>query len=359
MSLSDKDLSTALQDQVRIARADKTPLCISGGNTKKWYGGLAKGEALSVAGHRGIINYEPTELVITARAGTPLRDIEAALQAENQLLPFEPPHFGAQATLGGTVACNFSGPARPYAGSARDLVLGCKIINGKGEILSFGGEVMKNVAGYDVSRLMAGSLGTLGVLLEVSLKVLPRPEHELTLVLEMNATQAIERMCELASRSLPVTAACHHAERLYLRLSGSGAAVEKARTRLGGEVLDSGTDFWAKLREQELDFFRHGDLWRLSVATDTPVMGLEGKWLYDWGGAQRWLTSVQNPAAIRSVAEQVGGHTTLFRSSDPAARRNGQVFHPLGKGLMRYQRQLKAAFDPQGIFNPQRMYAEF
>jgi glycolate oxidase FAD binding subunit len=357
--MTDNDLSSGLQEQVSAALADNTPLCISGGKTKHWYGGPAQGKPLSLAAHRGIINYEPTELVITARSGTPLHEIEAALRAENQMLSFEPPHFGEQATLGGTVACNFSGPARPFAGAARDLVLGCKMINGKGEILSFGGEVMKNVAGYDVSRLMTGSLGTLGVLLEVSLKVLPRPEHELTLVMDMNAAPAIDRMCELAALSLPVSAACHHAERLYLRLSGTAGAVKKARAQLTGEVLESGTDFWKKLREHELGFFRDADLWRLSVAPDTPVMGLEGKWLYDWGGAQRWLTSTQNPAAIRSVAEQVGGHATLFRSNDRTLRQNGQVFHPLHSGLLRYQRQLKAAFDPQGIFNPQRMYAEF
>lgn len=357
--MTDQDLSTDLQAQINTALADNTPLCISGGNTKHWYGGVAQGQPLSLAGHRGIINYEPTELVITARSGTPLHEIEAALQAEHQMLPFEPPHFGEQATLGGTVACNFSGPARPYAGAARDLMLGCKIINGKGEILSFGGEVMKNVAGYDVSRLMAGALGTLGVMLEISLKVLPRPEHELTLVLDMDAAAAIDKMCELAAQSLPISAACHHAERLHLRLSGTTGAVNQARTQLAGEVLESGTDFWKKLREQELDFFRHGNLWRLSVAPDTPVMGLEGKWLYDWGGAQRWLTSTQSPAAIRSVAEQVGGHATLFRSADQNLRQSGQVFHPPANGLMRYHQQLKTAFDPQGIFNPQRMYAEF
>lgn len=355
----DKDVSADLQAQVNDALSANTPLSIVGGNTKNWYGNPSDHQILSLAEHQGIINYEPTELVITARSGTPLKHIEATLAAAGQQLPFEPPHFGENATLGGTIACNFSGPARPYAGAARDLVLGCKIINGKGEILTFGGEVMKNVAGYDLSRLMAGSLGTLGVLLEVSLKVLPRPEHEVTVVMDMDAAKGIDQMCDFAGMSLPINAACHHAERLHLRLSGTEGAVRQAQKQLAGEVLESGVDFWKQLREHELSFFKTATIWRLSVAPDTPLMGLEGKWLHDWSGAQRWLASSQPAAAIRSVAEQVGGHATLFRTNDNAARQNGQAFHPLSSGLMRYQRQLKAAFDPQGIFNPQRMYSEF
>lgn len=358
----DKDVSAELQAQVNTALAANTPLVISGGNTKHWYGSpasAANSEPLSLAEHQGIVNYEPTELVITARSGTPLQHIEETLAAAGQQLPFEPSHFGDGSTLGGTIACNFSGPARPYAGAARDLVLGCKIINGKGEILSFGGEVMKNVAGYDVSRLMAGSLGTLGVLLEVSLKVLPRAEQQLTLVMEMDAAAGIEQICRFSGMSLPVTAACHHAGRLHLRLAGTEAAVQQAQSQLGGEVLESGVDFWRQLREHELKFFNDETVWRLSVAADTPVMGLEGDWLYDWGGAQRWLISSQPAAVIRSMTEQVGGHATLFRSHNAALRRDESAFHPPGAGLMRYQQRLKAAFDPQGIFNPQRMYSEF
>jgi len=355
----DKDISAELQAQVNDALSNSTPLNISGGNTKNWYGNPSHGETLSLAAHQGIVNYEPTELVITARSGTPIKDIEAALEAAGQQLPFEPPHFGEGATLGGTIACNFSGPGRPHGGAARDLVLGCKIINGKGEILSFGGEVMKNVAGYDLSRLMSGSLGTLGVLLEVSLKVLPRAESEATLVMDMDATGGIDKMCEYAGMSLPITASCHHAERLHLRLSGTDGAVKQAQKQLAGEVLESGVDFWNRLKEHELNFFQNNNVWRLSVAPDTPIMGLEGKWLYDWGGAQRWLVSTQSAAAIRSATEQVGGHATLFRTNDSSPYQNEQAFHPLSTGMIRYQRQLKAAFDPQGIFNPQRMYSEF
>lgn len=357
--MTDQDLSADLQAQVNEALAANTPLNIVGGNTKRWYGTPSNHPTLSLAEHQGIVNYEPTELVITARSGTPLKYIEATLAASGQQLPFEPPHFGESATLGGTIACNFSGPARPYAGAARDLVLGCKIINGKGEILSFGGEVMKNVAGYDLSRLMAGSLGTLGVLLEVSLKVLPRPEYETTVITEVKAAQAIDQMCDLAGMSLPITAACHHAERLHLRLSGTEGAVKQAQKQLTGEVLESGVDFWKQLREHELNFFKSGHVWRLSVPPDAPLMGLEGKWLHDWGGAQRWLVSPQPVAAIRSATGQLGGHVTLFHTNDSSSRQNEPVFHPLSAGLMRYQRQLKAAFDPQGIFNPQRMYPEF
>ncbi len=355
----DKDLSADLQAQVNNARSTNTPLNIVGNNTKSWYGTPSDHQVLSLAEHQGITNYEPTELVITARGGTPLKHIEETLTAAGQQLPFEPPHFGENATLGGTIACNFSGPARPYAGAARDLVLGCKIINGKGEILSFGGEVMKNVAGYDLSRLMAGSLGTLGILLEVSLKVLPRPEYEVTVVMEMDAAKGINRMCDFAGMPLPISAACHHAERLYIRLSGTEGAVKQAQKQLSGEILDGGANFWGQLREHELSFFKNSDVWRLSVAPDTPVMGSEGKWLYDWGGAQRWLISPQSASAIRSVAEQVGGHATLFRASTDSSRESTPAFHPLSAGLMRYQRKLKAAFDPQGIFNPQRMYPEF
>ncbi len=238
-------------------------------------------------------------------------------------------------------------------------MLGCKIINGKGEILSFGGEVMKNVAGYDLSRLMAGSLGTLGILLEVSLKVLPRPEYEVTVVMEVDAAKGIDRMCNFAGMPLPISAACHHAGHLYIRLSGTEGAVKQAQKQLSGEILDDGANFWSQLREHELSFFKNSNVWRLSIAPDTPVMGLEGKWLYDWGGAQRWLISPQSAAAIRSVAGQAGGHATLFRANADSSRESTPAFHPLSAGLMRYQRQLKAAFDPQSIFNPQRMYPEF
>lgn len=362
MSNPGHDISAELQAQVATAIAANTPLTIRGGNSKHWYGNPVNADhaALELQGHQGITNYEPTELVLTARCGTPLAEIEAALAAENQQLPFEPPHFGDKATLGGTIACNLSGPARPWAGAARDLVLGCRMINGKGEILSFGGEVMKNVAGYDVSRLMCGAMGTLGVLLEISLKVLPNPQQTVTVATESDAASALQQMCRYAGQSLPINAACHHAGRLYLRLAGTEAAVQQAVGQLPGDTLSSEESlrFWQQLREHQLEFFCSSTpLWRISVPADTPPMALEGDWLYDWGGAQRWLLSNAAPEQIRQQTLAAGGHATLYRGDDQL-RRNISAFQPLEPGLLRYQRQVKQAFDPNGIFNPQRLYSE-
>ena len=355
----DKDISQDLQAQVQRAIDTATPLNIVGGNSKHWYGGVATGETLNIAAHCGIINYEPTELVITARAGTPLKLIEETLAAANQHLPFEPPHFNDHATLGGVAACNLSGPSRPYLGSARDLILGCRIINGKGEILHFGGEVMKNVAGYDVSRLMTGAMGTLGALLDISMKVLPKAESEITLALETDAETALTSMSDYQRAAYPLTAACHYADKLYLRLAGSEAAVKHAQNRISGEVLENGSQFWQKLREQELDFFNHSPrLWRLSIPADTPVMPVDGQWLYDWGGAQRWLITEASIDDVRTAASNAGGHASLFRCEDEHLRRNG-VFQPLPTGMMRYHKQLKQAFDPKGLFNTHRLYPEF
>ena len=348
-----EDLAEALQERVHAAVAQATPLRLVGGDTKAFYGREPVGEPLAVGGHRGILNYEPTELVITARSGTPLVHIEEALAREGQMLPFEPPHLGAGATLGGTIACNLSGPRRPYAGAARDFVLGTRVLNGKGEILSFGGEVMKNVAGYDVSRLMAGAMGTLGILLEVSLKVLPRPETEVTLAREGTADEALEQVHQWGLRPLPVSASCYDGERLFVRLSGTSGAVNAARKKLGGDRVPDTPGFWRSLREQEHPFFQApGPLWRLSLASDATPGTLVGSWLYEWGGALRWLVTETPAERVREAAREVGGHATLFRAE--GAR--DQVFQPLPEPLMKVHRQLKLAFDPQEIFNPGRMY---
>lgn len=346
------DLTSELAARVQAAHASSTPLRIVAGDSKPWLGRPVTGEALSVAGHRGIVSYEPTELVITARAGTPLAEIEAALAEKSQCLAFEPPHYGDTATLGGTIACNLSGPARPYAGAARDFVLGVRLINGKGEVLRFGGEVMKNVAGYDLSRLMAGAQGTLGVLLEVSLKVLPRPALETTLALEMDATAAVERFNAWAGQPLPINAACHDGRRAYVRLAGAEAAVQAARTQLGGELMDDGKAFWRSVREQDHAFFsRPGPLWRLSLPPTAPVDRGLGEQVIDWGGAQRWLYSEQ---PLWEIAQQVGGHATQYRGGD-----RSQVFQSLPPSLLALHRRLKAAFDPNGILNPGRLYPDF
>ncbi len=355
MAMSDIDHSDSLREAVLRAGDQKTPLDIQGGGSKRFYGREPQGESLDVTGYRGVVSYEPSELVITARAGTPLAEIRATLTERGQMLGFEPPSFGGHATLGGAVACGLSGPRRPYTGSARDLVLGIKLLNGKGEILSFGGQVMKNVAGYDVSRLMTGALGTLGVILEVSLKILPRPALETTLVQQRPVDQAIESMNRWAGRPLPISATCHDGDALYIRLSGAAPAVEKAAEQLGGERQE-GESFWAGLREQSHGFFANGmPLWRLSLPAAAPMPRLPGNWLLEWGGAQRWLRSVAPVEDIRKAALEVGGHATLFRGGD----RHGQVFQPLDPVLLRLHRNLKQAFDPWRIFNPGRMYPEF
>ncbi len=347
------DISATLQQQIEQAISLRTPLNICGSNTKTFLGHPAQGTVLSITEHRGIVEYDPGELVLTARAGTTLTEIEAALAESGQVLAFEPPHFGEQATLGGTIACGLSGPRRPYAGSARDAVLGCKIINGKAEVLSFGGQVMKNVAGYDVSRLMVGAYGTLGVLLEVSLKVLPRPAATLTLMQECPETDAIKRMSQLLSQPMPVDAASYHAGHCYLRIAGSEQAVKHAQKQLGGDVIQASTPFWHTLREHQLPFFQSGKpLYRVMVKPATPPINVAGDWLLDWGGAQRWLMSDEPLAVIRGQVAAADGHVSLFRS--PAQQQ--EVFSPLSAPLFNIHQRLKNSFDPHGIFNPGRMY---
>lgn len=346
------DICEQLQDRVRAACATGEALNIVGGNSKMWMGRTPQGAALAVAGHRGIVNYEPRELVITARAGTPLAQIEAALAAHGQWLAFEPPHFGPDATLGGTLACGLSGPARPYFSAARDFVLGMKILNGRGEVLRFGGEVMKNVAGYDVSRLMVGAHGGLGVILEASLKVLPRPPEELTLVRECSTTQALEEMATLAARPLPLTAACHDGERLFVRLSAA-AAVTTARRVLGGEALADSASFWRSVREQQHAFFQGATpLWRLSLPPATPHLVHHAPAFVDWGGALRWLRGTIDEQRLRNDAARAGGHVTLFRHGD----RRGDVHQPLAPPVFALHQRVKQALDPHRIFNRGRLY---
>lgn len=349
----DRDNGVQLQERVAAAFDAGTPLCIVGGGSKSFLGREPRGEALAVAAHRGIVSYQPAELVVTARAGTPLHEVETALADQRQMLPFEPPYFGTTATLGGTIACGLSGPRRPYAGAARDFVLGVTVINGRGDVLRFGGQVMKNVAGFDVSRLMAGAMGTLGVMLEISLKVLPRPACEITLAQEWSADEAIEVMNRWAGRPLPLTATCYDGDRVYVRLSGTQTAVESARKHVGGEAIEEAGSFWENMREQRHGFFA-GELplWRLSLPPATPSLSLPGKWLVEWGGAQRWLRSEADSAMVRRVATNAGGHATLFRGSG----HDGERFQPLPQTLLDIQRRLKQAFDPKGILNPGRMY---
>jgi glycolate oxidase FAD binding subunit len=360
------DLTTELQDRVRAAAESSTPLRLQGNGTKSFLGRAIDGEVLALSGHAGILSYQPTELVITARCGTPLCEIEAALAEQGQMLPFEPPHFandskgsGAtlDATLGGTIACGLSGPARPYAGAARDLVLGARVLTGRAKVLRFGGEVMKNVAGYDVSRLMTGAFGTLGILLDISIKVLPIPAATRTLAQCCSQAEALERMTQWAARPLPVSATCFDGERLWVRLSGNRGGVAAAAERIGGEAIDEADalSFWRdQVREQQHPFFT-GDspLWRLSVPPTTSPLSLPGAQLIEWGGAQRWLRSDAGADLIRSQVSAPGGHATLFRGGD----RHSDVFQPLPPGLLALHREMKRAFDPKGILNPGRLYA--
>jgi glycolate oxidase FAD binding subunit len=346
------DDSQQLLDQVNQALASNTPLRIQGGGSKAFLGRDVQGTLLDTRAHRGIVTYDPTELVVTARAGTPLAELEAALDEANQMLPCEPPHLGEGATVGGMIAAGLSGPRRPWSGSVRDFVLGTRVITGLGKHLRFGGEVMKNVAGYDLSRLMAGSFGCLGVVTEVSLKVLPKPRLCRSLRVEMTVDHALLKLAEWGQQPVPITAASHDGQALHLRLEGGEGSVNAACDRIGGETLHVG--YWNDLREQRLGFFRDArPLWRLSLPTDTPVLALPGEQLIDWAGAQRWLKSDADAQTIRAIVSEVGGHATCFTAGAAAS-----PFQPLAEPLLRYHRQLKAALDPQGIFNPGRLYSE-
>ena len=348
----DVDNSAALLQQVNQALHSATPLRIQGADSKAFLGRPMTGEVLDTRSHRGIVSYDPTELVITARCGTPLSELAAALDAAQQMLPCEPPSFGSHATVGGMVASGLSGPRRPWAGSVRDYVLGTRVITGHGKHLRFGGEVMKNVAGYDLSRLMAASYGALGVITEVSLKVLPKPRQALSISLEIDPDRALQRLAQWGQEPLPISAACHDGQRLHLRLEGGEGSVAAAHDRLGGELLDAA--YWADLNEQRLDYFAQGQpLWRLSLPNNTAPLALPGQQLIDWGGAQRWLKSDADAVFIRRVVEEVGGHATCYTPG-----RTDSPFQPLPAALMRYHRTLKQQLDPKGIFNPGRLYAE-
>lgn len=338
----------------------KTPLQIRGGGTKHFYGNLPIGQShmlLDTAAYSGIVDYEPTELVITARAGTKLVDLEAALDRHGQMLAFEPPYFGETATLGGCVAAGLSGPRRAAAGAVRDFVLGVRMLDGKGGDLRFGGQVMKNVAGYDVSRLMVGAMGTLGLLLEVSLKVLPKPSAEKTLHMQLDEAAAIKQMNQWAGKPLPISATCYAGGELFIRLSGAESAVRAAQVTLGGEEWVESEVFWKSIREQTHDFFQSDkSLWRLSIKSTAPPLSLRGEQLMEWNGSVRWLLSDESASAetIRRAAKDARGHATLFRGNALHAH----VFHPLDPGIMRIHRTLKEKFDPAGIFNPGRLYPE-
>ena len=350
----------SFQARIRAAVAARSPLRIRGGGTKDFYGQVLAGEVLDTTPCQGIVDYDPTELVVTVRAGTRLAHVERTMRAEGQMLACEPPRFGEEATIGGFVASGLSGPRRPYAGAVRDLVLGVRIVDGKGDDLRFGGRVMKNVAGFDVARLMTGALGTLGVITEVSLRCMPMPKAETTRVFQCSADEAIRLANEWGGKPLPVTATAYHAGRLAVRLSGAASAVEAAVTKIGGMALpgnDHGGAFWRSVKEQTQPFFLAAAapgaaLWRLSVKPTAPFTDLDGEQLIEWGGALRWLRTGEPATAVRERARALGGHATLFRGGD----RSRGVFTPLAAPIAAIHQRLKDEFDPARIFNPGRMY---
>jgi glycolate oxidase FAD binding subunit len=351
------EILAAWSQRVRRAAADGTALRLVGGGTKDFYGSELVGEPFATGAYAGIVDYDPTELVITARCGTPLAEVERTLADGAQMLGFEPPRFSAGSTLGGCIAAGLSGPRRPYAGALRDHVLGVRLLDGRGEDLAFGGRVMKNVAGFDVSRLAAGSLGTLGIVVEASLRCLPRPRVEATQLLELSTEAAIRRMNEWGGQPLPISASWHCDGKLHVRLSGAESAVAAAMREIGGTTLGEADAFWSSVRDQTHGFFadRRATLWRLSVPSTAPHAAFPAQAI-EWGGALRWLKAGDGSDAerLRHWARENGGHAAVFRGEKPRG-----AFQPLDAATLAIHRRLKATFDPSGIFNPRRLFAEF
>ena len=346
----------SLREHIRAAAAARRPLRIRAGGSKDFYGGPLAGELLDVSALSGISDYEPTELIITAQAGTPLLEIERALAERGQMLACEPPLFGGRATLGGAVAAGLSGPRRPHCGALRDFVLGLTLVDGRGELLRFGGRVIKNVAGFDVSRLLAGSLGTLGLIAEVTLKTVPRPRAECTLQFEADQTGALESLTRWATRPLPLSATAWHDGVLRVRLSGAEAAVRAARQSLGGEIVSGAQEYWDDVREQRLEVVAAAqELWRVSLPAHSPQLPAAGRALIEWGGSLRWLPGPQDGTALRALAARLGGHAMSYRAT---VKPPEGPFQPLSAAMLALHRRLKAAFDPQGIFNRGRLHPD-
>ena len=346
----------ALQTQVLEAHQARTHLRLCGSGTKDFYGESCTGSSLDMGSYRGIVEYEPSELVITARCGTPLSEIEAQLSAERQFLAFEPPRFGGDPTIGGVIAAGLSGPRRAHVGAARDFVLGAVLLSIEGTMLHFGGTVMKNVAGFDVSRLLCGSLGVLGPILQVSLKVMPLPREEQTLRFELNEEAALAAFNRWAGQPLPLSATAWWKGEAWLRLSGAPAALRAARAKLGGELIEpeAAAKWWRQLRhEPHTPFGAAPNLWRLSLPSSAPSLALAPPCLIEWGGALRWYASDLPAAEVRQLATAAGGTALHWRGGVAGSR-----FHPLAPAVLDIHRRLKARFDPHGIFNHGRLVAE-
>ena len=343
------DNTQQLIDQVQSAHTNNSTLKIVGGNSKDFLQACTANDTLEMTSHAGVVNYEPTELVLTARAGTPIVEIEKLLADNGQYLSFEPPHFSENTTIGGAVASGMGGPRRPWGGAPRDVLLGCRLLTGTGDVMRFGGEVMKNVAGYDVSRLMAGAQGSLGVLLEVSLKVLPAPSKTITLTQGLSETEAHQTMRELAAKPIPLSGVCFANGQLYIRLSGAHASVNAWSKKIGGERLAENNTFWERLRDHQLDFFdRSQPVWRISLPPAAPAINCADSTLMDWAGGQRWIISDAVPEQIKAEALNLKGHAKQFYGNalpEPWAMSSQVALGPI-------QKRLKETFDPKRIFNP-------
>jgi glycolate oxidase FAD binding subunit len=343
-----------LQNRVRGAVASQRPLCIVGGDSKRHLGREPQGIPIDIKSWSGVVDYQPSELVITVRAGTTIAELQEVLAAENQVLAGEPPEYGGNATVGGTLACNLSGPSRPWSGSIRDHVLGVRMINGKAQHLRFGGQVMKNVAGYDVSRLMAGAMGTLGIVTEVTLKVMPRPEATITMRRSVAAADALQSMNEICRSPLPVTGACWHDGEMRVRLAGLASVIGPAAQQIEDSRAEEDDGFWLRLREMELPFFvAPKDLWCISLRSTHEHFELDLEWLIDWRGARRWLAASWDRDALDARIRKAGGELWHLRGAESDA----DVFPERGAAYRNVLLRLKQALDPAGIFNPGRLYS--
>ncbi|MGH7022535.1 MAG: glycolate oxidase subunit GlcE [Caulobacteraceae bacterium] len=349
-STASEEAPRSLSAQVREAARRHHSLHIRGGNSKAFLGRRTLGRVLDMSGHVGVIAYEPSELVITARSGTRIEDVEGLLAQHGQMLAFEPPDFGKGGTIGGMVAAGLSGPSRPFVGAVRDYILGVTVMDGRGQALRFGGTVFKNVAGFDAFRLMAGAMGSLGVLLDISLRVTPRPRAQRSLSFAEAWPKSKTRLTGILRQPLPVSGAFHDGKRLFVRLSGTERAVAHAGRTLGGD--DAPLDMWEDLRHMRLPFFTAPRIWRLSIPRTREVNGLAGAWLMDWAGAQRWLVTRAPAEAVRAAAREAGGHATLFHGVVDGE----DAFEPLAPALLALHRRLKTALDPTGVFNRGRLY---
>ncbi len=352
--MSDPDYIQTLCASIQQANATQQALQIQGGGSKSFYGNEISANTLDVSNNIGIIAYEPSELFITARNGTLLAEIEATLDANNQVLPFEPPHFSPNATLGGAVASGLSGPRRPFSSSLRDCMLGVHIVNGKGEYLEFGGQVMKNVAGYDASRLMCGAFGTLGVLTQISLKVAPKPQAEITLALSINQSEALNKMNAWTQTQLPISATYFNNDVLHVRIAGLEKSVEKICNQIGGEKISSSEKFWASVKNHQSDFFQaEKSLWRIIAPNNTPPLSINGETCIEWNGGLRWIKSTEDAQHIRNQCQAFKGYVSLFKADS----KPNDCLAEINPDLKKLHLNIKSAFDPNRILNPGRMYS--